>query len=94
MSYLFVDINSLLKPFEHFGVHLGLSRIIKLLANLGNPHHQVPVVHVGGTNGKGSVCAYISSVLTEAGYRTGCYTSPHLVDWTERICINKQPISS
>ena len=94
LSYLFVDINSLLKPFQHFGVHLGLSRIIKLLANLGNPHHQVPVVHVGGTNGKGSVCAYISSVLTEAGYRTGCYTSPHLVDWTERICINKQPISS
>ncbi|TVP59784.1 MAG: bifunctional folylpolyglutamate synthase/dihydrofolate synthase [Nodularia sp. (in: Bacteria)] len=89
-----MDINSLLKPFQHFGVHLGLSRIIKLLANLGNPHQQVPVIHVAGTNGKGSVCAYLSSVLTEAGYRTGCYTSPHLVDWTERICINKQPISA
>ena len=89
-----MDINSLLKPFQHFGVHLGLSRIIKLLANLGNPHHQVPIIHVAGTNGKGSVCAYLTSVLTEAGYRTGCYTSPHLVDWTERICINKQPISS
>ncbi|MBI1241923.1 bifunctional folylpolyglutamate synthase/dihydrofolate synthase [Umezakia ovalisporum] len=89
-----MDINSLLKPFQHFGVHLGLSRIIKLLANLGNPHHQVPIIHVTGTNGKGSVCAYLHSVLAEAGYRTGCYTSPHLVDWTERICINKQPISS
>lgn len=89
-----MDINSLLKPFEHFGVNLGLSRIIKLLANLGNPHLQVPVIHVAGTNGKGSVCAYLHSILTEAGYQTGCYISPHLVDWTERICINKQPITS
>ncbi|MEA5575160.1 folylpolyglutamate synthase/dihydrofolate synthase family protein [Anabaena sp. UHCC 0451] len=87
-----VNIDSLLQPFQHFGVNLGLSRIVKLLANLGNPHHQVPVIHVAGTNGKGSVCAYLSSILTEAGYRTGRYTSPHLVDWTERICINEQPI--
>ncbi len=89
-----MDINSLLQPFQHFGVHLGLERIVKLLANLGNPHHQVPIIHVAGTNGKGSVCAYLSSILTEAGYRTGRYTSPHLVDWTERICLNEQPISS
>ncbi|BAZ28582.1 FolC bifunctional protein [Cylindrospermum sp. NIES-4074] len=87
-----MDIDSLLKSFQHFGVHLGLSRIVKLLATLGNPHQQVPVIHVAGTNGKGSVCAYLSSVLTEAGYRTGRYTSPHLVDWTERICLNEQPI--
>jgi dihydrofolate synthase/folylpolyglutamate synthase len=89
-----VDIDSLLQPFQQFGVRLGLDSSQKLLANLGNPHHQVPVIHVAGTNGKGSVCAYISSVLTEAGYRTGRYISPHLVDWTERICINQQPISS
>jgi dihydrofolate synthase/folylpolyglutamate synthase len=89
-----VDIDSLLKPFQHFGVRLGLESSQKLLANLGNPHHQVPVIHVAGTNGKGSVCAYLSSVITEAGYRTGRYISPHLVDWTERICINQQPISS
>lgn len=88
-----MNIDSILKPFQRFGVHLGLDRIVKLLANLGNPHHQVPVIHVAGTNGKGSVCAYLSSVLTEAGYRTGRYTSPHLVDWTERICLNLQPIS-
>ncbi|MBO3457399.1 bifunctional folylpolyglutamate synthase/dihydrofolate synthase [Aetokthonos hydrillicola] len=87
------DIDSILKPFQRFGVHLGLERIQKLLANLGNPHHQVPVIHVAGTNGKGSVCAYLSSILTEAGYRTGRYTSPHLVDWTERISLNEQPIS-
>ncbi len=73
---------------------MGLDRIVNLLATLGNPHHQIPIIHVAGTNGKGSVCAYLSSVLTEAGYRTGRYTSPHLVDWTERICLNEQPISS
>ena len=89
-----LDINSVIQPLQRFGVHLGLDRILNLLANLGNPHHQVSVIHVAGTNGKGSVCAYLSSVLTEAGYRTGRYTSPHLVDWTERICLNEQPISA
>ncbi|MBW4685759.1 MAG: bifunctional folylpolyglutamate synthase/dihydrofolate synthase [Komarekiella atlantica HA4396-MV6] len=89
-----MDIDSVIQPFQRFGVHLGLDRIVKLLAKLGNPHLKVPVIHVAGTNGKGSVCAYLSSILTEAGYRTGRYTSPHLVDWTERICLNEQPIPS
>lgn len=87
------SINSILKPFERFGVHLGLERIEQLLHNLGNPHHNVPIIHVAGTNGKGSVCAYLSSILTQAGYKVGRYTSPHLVDWNERICLNEQPIS-
>jgi dihydrofolate synthase / folylpolyglutamate synthase len=87
------DIDSLLKPFQHFGVNLGLERIDRLLKDLGNPHDRVPIIHVAGTNGKGSVCAYLSSVLIEAGYKVGRYTSPHLVDWTERICINDRPIS-
>ena len=89
-----MNVDSLLRPFQHFGVNLGLSRILDLLAKLGNPHHQVPIIHVAGTNGKGSVCAYLSAVLTEAGYQTGRYTSPHLIDWTERICVNEQPIDS
>ena len=88
------QVASLLEPFQRFGVHLGLKRIEKLLADLGNPHQQVPLIHVGGTNGKGSVCAYLSSILTEAGYRVGRYTSPHLVDWTERICLNEQAIAT
>lgn len=88
-----IDIDSILRPFQRFGVHLGLERIQQLLANLGNPHHKVPIIHVAGTNGKGSVCAYLSSILTEAGYRVGRYTSPHLVNWTERICLNEQPVS-
>ncbi len=88
-----MNIDSILKPYQRFGVHLGLDRIQKLLANLGNPHHRVPIIHVAGTNGKGSVCAYLSSVLTTAGYQVGRYTSPHLVDWTERICLTEKPIS-
>lgn len=89
-----MEIDAILQSFQRFGIKLGLERIHKLLDNLGNPHLQVPVIHVAGTNGKGSVCAYLSSVLTEAGYRTGRYTSPHLVDWTERITLNEQPIPS
>ena len=89
-----MDIDLLLQPFQRFGVNLGLDRIEKLLAELGNPHHQVPIIHVAGTNGKGSVCAYLASILTAAGYQVGRYTSPHLVTWTERICLNQQPIST
>ena len=86
-------IGSLLEPFQRFGVNLGLKRIEKLLQDLGNPQDRVPIVHVAGTNGKGSVCAYLSSILTEAGYRVGRYTSPHLVDWTERIHLNEKAIA-
>jgi dihydrofolate synthase/folylpolyglutamate synthase len=89
-----VNIDSLLQPFQHFGVKLGLERTFQLLAHLGNPHENIPVIHVAGTNGKGSVCAYLSSILTEAGYHTGRYISPHLIDWTERICINEQSIGA
>jgi dihydrofolate synthase / folylpolyglutamate synthase len=87
-------IDNLLAPFHQFGVNLGLSRIQTLLAALGLPHQSVPIIHVAGTNGKGSVCAYLSSILTAAGYKVGRYTSPHLVDWNERICINDRPISN
>jgi len=88
------EIQQRLAKYGRFGVHLGLERIQRLLADLGNPHHQVPVIHVAGTNGKGSVCAYLSSVLTQAGYRVGRYTSPHLVSWCERLCLNDQPIAA
>ncbi len=87
-------IDHLLAPFHQFGVNLGLSRIQTLLAALDSPHQSVPIIHVAGTNGKGSVCAYLSSILGAAGYKVGRYTSPHLVDWNERICINDRPISN
>lgn len=86
-------VDALLDRFTHFGVELGLERIQRLLANLGDPQQQVPILHVAGSNGKGSVCAYLSSVLTEAGYRVGRYTSPHLISWCERICLNQQEIA-
>lgn len=89
-----LDIDSTLQQFARFGVRLGLESIQELLAVLGNPQEQVPIVHVAGSNGKGSVCAYLSAVLTEAGYRVGRYTSPHLVRWEERIGINEQPIAT
>jgi dihydrofolate synthase/folylpolyglutamate synthase len=87
------EIEQILNRFTHFGVELGLERIERLLDNLGNPQRQVPILHVAGSNGKGSVCAYLSSILTQAGYRVGRYTSPHLVDWTERISLNEQAIA-
>ncbi len=89
-----MEIDSWLKRYAHLGVHLGLERMQRLLADLGHPHQRVPVIHVAGSNGKGSVCAYLYAVLTQAGYRVGRYTSPHLIDWTERICLNEQPITS
>lgn len=64
-----------------------------LLGALGNPESGQRFVHVAGTNGKGSTCAMIASALTEAGHRTGLYTSPHLIEPTERIQIDGQPVS-
>jgi dihydrofolate synthase/folylpolyglutamate synthase len=89
-----MSIDSLLQPFQRFGVHLGLERIYNLLDKLGNPHTSIPIIHVAGSNGKGSVCAYLASILSKAGYRVGRYTSPHLIAWTERICVDNQPIST
>jgi dihydrofolate synthase / folylpolyglutamate synthase len=88
-----MSIERTLQAYQRFGVNLGLERIERLLADLGNPQQRVPVIHVAGTNGKGSVCAYLSSILAAAGYRVGRYTSPHLVDWCERICLNDRPIA-
>lgn len=88
------QIESILAPFGRFGVELGLERIQRLLRALGNPQQRVPLVHVAGTNGKGSVCAYLAAVLGAAGYRVGRYTSPHLVSWRERIVVNGEPIAA
>jgi dihydrofolate synthase / folylpolyglutamate synthase len=87
-------VADVLQQYERFGIDLGLDRILALLERLGNPHQKFPIIHVAGTNGKGSVCAYLSSALAAASYNVGRYTSPHLVDWTERITLNNQPIAS
>ncbi|HYM41039.1 MAG TPA: folylpolyglutamate synthase/dihydrofolate synthase family protein [Thermoplasmata archaeon] len=78
---------------ERFGIKLGLDNIRQLLALVGDPQAGLPAVHVTGTNGKGSVCAYVASTLRKAGYRTGLYTSPHLVRFNERIQVDGVPIS-
>jgi dihydrofolate synthase/folylpolyglutamate synthase len=76
-----------------FGIKFGLEKVEKLLEYLGNPQDKLRVIHIGGTNGKGSVCSMISSILTKMGYSVGMNTSPHLSEFTERIQINGKQIS-
>lgn len=79
-----------LRKLTKFGYNFGLERITELLTRFDNPHLKLKVIHIGGTNGKGSTAAMISSILKESGYRVGTYTSPHLSSYTERFCINGQ----
>ena len=82
--------------FEHVGASAykeGLENTLVLDEHFGHPHHHYPTIHVAGTNGKGSCSHTIASILQEAGYKVGLYTSPHLVDFRERIRINGQCIS-
>jgi dihydrofolate synthase/folylpolyglutamate synthase len=78
---------------RRFGIILGLETIKSILNALGNPQNNFRSIHVAGTNGKGSVAAALSSILQESGFRVGLYTSPHLVRFNERICINNRQIS-
>lgn len=76
-----------------FYVDLSLDRIRSALEKLGNPQDSLKCIHVAGTNGKGSTCAMLDSILREAGYKVGLYTSPHIFNYTERIKISGQEIS-
>lgn len=71
----------------------GLGRIKRLLEELGNPDKSLEFIHIAGTNGKGSVAAFLKSVLIECGYKVGVFTSPHLIRETERISVNDEEIS-
>ncbi len=82
-----------LYKLEFFGMKLGLDNIRALLEDLGHPERKFDSIHIAGTNGKGSVAAMLSAVHQVAGKRTGLYTSPHLVDFRERIRINGEMIS-
>jgi len=74
-------------------IKFGLTTTRALLKSLGNPHEVLPSVHIGGTNGKGSVSTLVAAALREAGWRVGLYTSPHLVSFPERIKVDGVPIS-
>lgn len=78
---------------ERFGIKLGLDNISEFLSRIGNPQNDFRSVHVAGTNGKGSVCAAIASILKEEGTSVGLYTSPHLIDFRERIMVDGEMIS-
>ncbi|KAJ3032843.1 hypothetical protein HDV00_007038 [Rhizophlyctis rosea] len=73
-------------------VKLGLENIGHLLSAINNPHHGLKVIHVAGTNGKGSICAALSSILTLSGYKTGRFNSPHLLHPSDAIRINDKPV--
>ena len=83
-----------LASLEFHGIKLGLDNIRFLLNTAGNPQHRYPVVHVAGTNGKGSVVAILASILQAAGYRVGRFTSPHLLDLEERFVLDRAPIAA
>lgn len=91
MTYL--EAINYLKGLTKFGVNLGLGRIEELMRRLGNPDRRLKIVHIGGTNGKGSTSAMVASILGKAGFKVGLFTSPHLHSYRERFIINNRPIA-
>lgn len=83
----------IIHSLDAFGSRPGLDRIQRFLDILGNPQDKLKFIHVAGTNGKGSTCRILSSVLVDAGYKTGLFISPYIVDFRERIQINNEMIS-
>jgi dihydrofolate synthase / folylpolyglutamate synthase len=89
----YADLVRELFPRLTGGIRWGLDRTRRLLASVDNPQDHYPTIHIGGTNGKGSVSATIANVLKEDGRRVGLYTSPHLCTFRERIQVDGQAIS-
>ena len=87
------DILERIHEFNRFGSVLGLERMSVLMEKLGNPHEDLRVIHVAGTNGKGSVCKYIEEGLSSCGYRVGLFTSPFIERFNERIRLEGEDIS-
>ena len=87
------DAIKYLYGLQKYGIKFGLSKTENLMAGVGNPHEGKAYIHIAGTNGKGSIAAFLNAVLGEAGYKVGLYTSPHLVRFTERFKINGREIS-
>ena len=81
-----------LYKLQQFGANFGLERAFKLAELAGRPQDKLKFIHVAGTNGKGSTCAMLESIYRHAGYKTGLFTSPHLISFAERIQVNRQLI--
>src|SRR4051812_6103736 len=81
-----------LYQLQQFGANFGLERAFKLAELAGRPQEKLKFIHVAGTNGKGSTCAMLESIYRHAGYKTGLFTSPHLISFAERIQVNRQLI--
>ena len=95
LAYINSFINAEKSPdFSRLARLYNLDRISRLLDRLGNPHRNLKVVHVAGSKGKGSTATFIASILTRAGFKTGLFTSPHLVSPRERCRIDSEPIST
>lgn len=86
----YAAVRKYLFGLKHHGAKYGIDRMQLLSARLGQPERAFPVIHVAGTNGKGSVCAMLEAIYRRCGYRTGLYTSPHLVRQGERIQVNRK----
>ena len=87
------DAKNYIEEFAKFGSKPGLERIQSLVSRLGHPEEKVRMIHVAGTNGKGSVCTYIYTILNAAGIRTGCFTSPAVMEYRERFRIAGRSVS-
>lgn len=92
MTYLYEEVLERIENARRFGNLPGVEVSRAMLHGLGDPQKGMPYVHIAGTNGKGSVSAFLSSILKEAGYKVGVFTSPHLVDFRERITVNGEMI--
>ncbi|MFC2065442.1 bifunctional folylpolyglutamate synthase/dihydrofolate synthase, partial [Chloroflexota bacterium] len=95
LEYLFSYVDYSLKHADELArAEFNLDRMVDLVQLLGDPHEDYPIIHIAGTKGKGSTAAFVATVLEQADYSTGLYTSPHLVDFNERIQVNREPISN
>ena len=90
--YSYSEVRNKIENSRRFGNLPGVEVSKKMLEKLENPQQNMEFVHVAGTNGKGSVCAFMSSILKESGMKVGVFTSPHLVDFEERITVNGEYI--
>ena len=91
-KYTYEQVKQKIENSRRFGNLPGAEVTERMLATLGEPQTGLPYIHVAGTNGKGSTCAFLASILSEAGLKVGLFTSPHLTEFEERIVVGKQMI--